>query len=223
MSARAAAPAVTMPALALLTLLLLTALPAHAALNIDTPATAADPQFHRQLKAALAGLARSPDPVLRQLHAAVLASPGRVTIRPLTSERATWGSDGDPDRAHTRPDDGQPKHQGRASPTDATIYLNRDGVEPGRPRYKGGVLVHELQHALDLSAGRYHPDVTVRERRAVFMQNVWRQQIGYRMRDAYRARFPTQDYQTAAARGELDAYVRHLFTRADLPAWAAGY
>lgn len=195
--------------------------PGLAELVTDAPPGSSDTRFHQRLTEAVAALARSPEPLLRELHAAVMASRGKIIVRPLTDDPATWSSDGDRSRAHTEPADGKPKRLGRSQPTDAIVYLNPEAVEEGRSYWKGGVLVHELVHALDLSSGRYNPDNRVRERRAVFIQNLWRDRAGHPLRESYHGYFPTPDYQIAVKRGEVAQLGRHLFTGPDFPAQPA--
>ena len=183
----------------------------------DAPAGSRDPTFHRRVQAALTILERSEDPPIRRLHAAVVASPATIMIRPITNDRATWHPDGDRTRGHTEPTDSRPRSEGRTKPTNAIIYVPPDAVEPGSAHWKNGLLVHELVHALDLASGHYHRDSTVRERRAVFLQNVWRARLGYKLRTAYHGRFATVDYQDASRRGTVDELVRYIFTGSDFP------
>jgi hypothetical protein len=156
--------------------------------------------------------------LLRRLLEAVRASPAAIRIRPITDDRATWSSDGDRSRGHTEPDDRRPKREGRSRPADATVFIPPDAVDPGASHWRTGVLVHELTHALDLANGRYSPEVTVRERRATFMQNAWRHHIGSGARTSYHGQFPTLDYQEAVRTKSVDEYARYIFTRSDFPA-----
>lgn len=201
----------------LVVLLPLAALPAMAALIVEPPPGVDEPRFYEQLKTRLSELAKSKDPVLRRLHDTAKASPAAIRIRPMTDDKATWNSDGSRTRSHTDPDDKRRKSEGRRKPADATVYLPPDAVEPGKLHWKSGTLAHELTHAIDLANGRYDSIVTVRERRATFMQNAWRQQSGHPLRTSYHNRFPTLDYQEAVTRGALDEYVDYLFTRSDFP------
>ena len=194
----------------------LAAQPVRAVLVTGAPPGSRDTQFHLRLATAVAELERSRDPLLRELVAAVRASRGVIVVRPLTEDPATWGADRD--RAHTVPADRRPRRLGRSTPTDAVVFLNRDAVDDGSAHWRGGVLVHELVHALDLSTGRYSDDVRLRERRAVFLQNVWRQRVGYPLRASYHGRFATLDYQVASKRGEIADYGRYLFAGPDFPA-----
>jgi len=92
-----------------------------------------------------------------------------------------------------------------------------DALDPGGPRWRSGLLIHELVHALDLVTGRYNRDYSVRERRAVFMQNVWRLHVGSKLRVSYHGDFATLDYQYAARHGTITEYANYIFTRADFP------
>jgi len=198
-----------------LALLACIAQPAVAGLVVDDPAHSA--AFERKLGEMLDALARSNDVYIRRLHDAAATAPGAIRFREMTGDPATWSSDGDPQRGHTEPADGRPKRAGRHAPTDATVFIPQGALEVGSPRWRSGLLVHELVHALDLAAGRYHGDYTVRERRATFMQNVWRHDVGSPLRVSYHGRFATLDYQFAAAHGELAAYASDVFMRADFP------
>ena len=187
--------------------------PLAAGVITDSPG---DSTFSRRLQAALATLERADAPI-RRLHTAVMAAPATITIRPITDDRATWHPDGDRNRGHTDPDDGRPKSDGRTTPTNAIIYVPPDVVETRSTHWKDGLLVHELVHALDLAYGRYDRSDRVRERRAVFFQNVWRAGLRYKLRTAYHGRFATLDYQEAVRLGTLADLERYIFTRSDFP------
>ena len=190
---------------------------ATAVLVIEGPAGAGNPVFYDKLRNALSLLERSDDPQIRRLHAAVVTAPGRISFRQMTDDPATWSNDGDPDRGHTEPVDGRPKREGRTKPTDCTIYVMQSAVEPGSSRWKSGLLVHELVHALDLATGRYNRNWILRERRAVFVQNIWRTHVGFRLRDSYHGKIPTLDYQLASRRGSIPEYLDYVYTRNDFP------
>jgi len=203
---------------ALLACALALAAPAVCArLVVGDPASTESAAFTRQLGTALDALAKADDPRIRELVAAAAAAPGSIRVRQLTDDPATWSGDGDRNRGHTEPADGRPKREGRTTPTDATIFVPLAALEPGNARWNSGLLVHELTHALDLASGRYNRDYTVRERRATFMQNLWRQHVGAELRVSYHDRFATLDYQHAVRSGELALYAHYIFTRADFP------
>jgi hypothetical protein len=191
---------------------------AAAGLVADPPAGVDEPRFYEQLRAMLAELSRSRDPLVRRLHDTAKASPAAIHVRPMTDDRSTWNSDGTRTRGHTDPDDKRPKNEGRDKPSDATVFVPAEAVVPGMGSWKSGTLVHELTHAIDLANGRYNPEVSVRERRATFMQNVWRSHTGAALRTSYHGRFPTLDYQEALRRGVVEEYAHHIFTRSDFPA-----
>jgi len=194
--------------------------PARALLMLDAPRALTGSRhhaFYEQLRQSLAVLAESPQPHVRQLLAAVAAAPAAVTFRPVTDDPATWASDGDRERGHTQPVDGRPKNEGRTRPTGADVYLPPWSVDMRTPRWHDGLLVHELVHALDLTTGHYHPDVRVRERRAVFMQNLWRDSTGTPLHGSYHGEFPTLDYQEAKREGRIEEYAAYVFHRSDFP------
>ena len=192
--------------------------PASAGLVLEPGRNGEERAFAKRLQSALERVRDSEDLLLRELYAAAKASPATIRVRQMTADRTTWHPHGDPERGHVEADDdGRRRGVGRSMPTNATIFVPGDAVEPGSTHWKNGVLVHELVHALDMAYGRYHRDVTVRERRAVFIQNVWRDRVGFRLRASYHGRFATVDYQHAKAQGRLRAYGRYLFTRNDFP------
>lgn len=207
------AASVARTALALLAVVLVPRC-ACAGIEIDP---AAEPAFRSGALQALGALATSTEPAIRHLHAAATNAPATITLRPITADRATWHPDGDRTRGHTQPGDGLPRSNGRDRPTDAVVHLPPDTFVPGSARWKGGLLVHELVHAIDLAYGRYHPAVSIRERRAVFLQNVWRASQGVALRTSYHGRFATTDLQQATKRGDAEEVARHVFTRPDLP------
>ena len=206
-----------LPLATLAALSLSAALPARAGLVLDAYPGVEEPRFYEQLRVLVEEFEQSKDPHVRRLVEAAKASPAKIRIRPMTDDRSTWNSDGTRTRAHTEPDDKQPKSQGRDKPSDATIFLPPDAVEPGKVHWKSGTLAHELTHAVDLANGRYNPVVAVRERRATFMQNVWRVHTGYALRTSYHERFPTLDYQHAVKSDSVEEYARYIFTRSDFP------
>ena len=190
---------------------------ARAGLVLEAPVGVDEPRFYEQLKAMLGEFAHSKDALIRRLYESASAAPAKIHFRPMTDDKSTWNSDGTRTRAHTEPDDKRSKGEGRSKPADATVYLPPGAVEPGDTNWKSGTLAHELTHAVDLANGRYDRDVKLRERRATFMQNLWRSHSGYTLRTSYHKRFPTLDYQEAVKRGDLDEYARFIFTRSDFP------
>lgn len=190
---------------------------ATAILLVEDSPGSKDPDFHKKLKAALVKVDQSGDPNIRRLYAAVVAAPGTISFREMTEDKTTWLNDGDSDRGHTEPTDGRPKYEGRRMPANATIFIPQSAVEPGSHRWNSGLLAHELVHALDFATGRYHRDYTVRERRATFIQNIWRHQVNSPLRTTYHGRFPTMDYQYASKQGTIADYAEYIFSREDFP------
>ncbi len=190
---------------------------ATATLLVDDPPSPKNPEFYKKLQSALVKFEQSGDPTIQRLHAAVVASPGTINFREMTDDKTTWSSDGDRDRGHTEPTDGRPKREGRSKPVNATIFIPRSAVESGSPRWNSGLLAHELVHALDLTTGRYNRDYTVRERRATFIQNIWRHHVSSPLRTTYHGKFPTMDYQHASKQGTIAEYADYIFTRAYFP------
>ena len=190
---------------------------ASAVLVIETGRSQADRAFEQRLQAALLHVRDSQDAAVREVYSAAMATPVTITLRPITDDRATWHPDGDRTRGHTEADDGRRRGTGRSVPTPAIVYIPRDTVDPASAHWRNGLLVHELVHAIDLAFGRYNRDYTVRERRAVFIQNIWRDRIGFPLRKDYHGRFATLDYQYAKSRGAVAEYARYLFSGADFP------
>jgi len=190
---------------------------AHASIEVDDATRSGNPGFYRQLDSALATLEKSGDPHIRDLLAALRAAPGRITIRQMTGDPSTWSNQGDPDHGHTNPGDGRPKNSDRSAPASATTFVPLSALQTGHGQWKNGVLVHELVHALDLATGHWNGDSSVRERRATFMQNLWRRDVGAPLRESYHGRFATLDYQHAAREGTITEYVGYILTRSDFP------
>jgi len=78
------------------------------------------------------------------------------------------------------------------------------------------MLAHELVHAVDLVYGRSHPERLVRERRASFMENVWRDVHGWRLSEQYfdgkLPAFETLEYQRAKSRGLIARCVEMILS-----------
>jgi hypothetical protein len=106
---------------------------AAAGLVTDAPAGVNEPKFYEDLRSALAGLAKSKEPIIRELFEVAQKAPAKIYFRPMTDDRSTWNNDGTPDRAHTEPNDKRPKREGRDKPADATVFMPRDSVERGKP------------------------------------------------------------------------------------------
>jgi len=96
------------------------------------------------------------------------------------------------------------------------VYLTLANVNPYWSESKRGMLPHELVHAVDLVYGRLHPDRLVRERRASFMENVWRDVHGWRLSERYfdgkLPAFETLEYQRAKSQGVIARCVEMILS-----------
>lgn len=141
----------------------------------------------------------------------------RIFIKPMTEDRETWHYSGNKLRSHTEAMDNKRRGRARKNPTDAIIYINVDRVLPSEKTYKRGTLIHELVHALDLVMGKYHHNYLVREKRAIFFQNIWREAHNKTLRSHYHNRFKTKEYQKALKKDEVDGFVDYYFKHNDVP------
>jgi hypothetical protein len=139
-----------------------------------------------------------------------------IEIVPITDDPSTWKHQKERGISHTEPKDGEPKKKGRTTPTASTIFLFPKEVS--NSKNLSGTLAHELVHAVDLAYGRYDPSSVVREKRAVFFQNLWRDHFGYRLRRAYNDSFTTLEYQAAKQRGDVEKMARGILSSAGIAA-----
>ncbi len=140
-----------------------------------------------------------------------------IRIRPVTDDPATWHRSGVSSRSHTRVVRLRSAERTRDAKLRAVIYINPARIEPQHKSYARGTLIHELVHALDLVNDHYHSDYVIREKRAVFFQNIWREAHGKRMRRHYHHKFDTLEYPRAAQAGQIDEFVDHYFKNSDMP------
>lgn len=157
----------------------------------------------------------------RRLIDAVNEAALLIRIRPVTDDPGTWHRSGVSSRSHTRVVRQRDRERKQSANLRAVIYINPARIEPGHKSYKRGTLIHELVHALDLVRDRYHSDYVIREKRAVFFQNIWRQAHGKRMRRHYHNKFDTLEYSQAEDAGRVDDFVDYYFAHDDLPAVTA--
>lgn len=153
----------------------------------------------------------------RELIETIEKSPKLVRIKPITSDPQTWHRNGDPGRSHTRQLRSRKAKGKKRQIVGAVIYINEKRVSRSSQSYFRGTLIHELVHAMDLVGGRYHEDVAVREKRAVFFQNIWRQAHDRPLRTDYHKKFDTPEYQQAIDSGRVNQFVEHFFRYDDLP------
>jgi hypothetical protein len=197
-----------------------------------------DPQERRSFKkrvwALMDALMTSSKPGLSQLYERMLHSSVPITVRSVTDDVSTWHvkeARMDPDdrpiarerRSHTDPSDLKGRGAERDEPTGSTIFINPFRIDPSDTSYESGTFVHELVHALDLAYGLYNSEKEIRERRAVFFQNMWRDARRDSLRESYHGDFVTDDYQRAViadSKGDPNGVVdvtAHLFSHNDFP------
>jgi hypothetical protein len=153
----------------------------------------------------------------RNLIEALEQSPMLVRIKPITSDPETWHRNGESTRSYTRQLRSRKDRNNKRQLAGAVIYLNENRVSRSSRSYFRGTLIHELVHALDLVSGRYHEDVVVREKRAVFFQNIWRQAYDRPLRSSYHRKFATLEYQQAIESGQVKRFIDHFYRYSDLP------
>ncbi len=144
-------------------------------------------------------------PYLRQILEAAKNAPVEIVITPITDDPSTWYSNGDRKNSHT-------KRYGRQNLGSSIIFIDPDRIDPSHRSYSKGTLPHELVHAIDFAYGRLNPDYEIREKRAVFVQNIWRDLHGNKLRKSYHGRFPTLEYQSAKEKGRIQYYMNNIFS-----------
>lgn len=154
---------------------------------------------------------RDASPYLAQIFKAAHAAPFEIVIGPVTDDPRTH-FEGDRTRSSTRAFHADPLADSRLPGGPALILLNLDDVSPWGFLYKRGTLAHELVHALDRTYGRSHPNRQVRERRAVFVTNIWRDARGWYVAESYNGEFETLDYQRAKSQGAIQRCLDLILT-----------
>ncbi len=141
-----------------------------------------------------------------------------IKIRPISDDPATFHKRAKKDaKCRTVPSDKAKPDLARSEPTGATIYLRGGSVDPGNKAYNKGNTMHELALAVDLATGHYHADQNIREKRAVFFQNIWRDAHDKSLRNRFSGTCTTEEYAKAKANGQIDQFVAHYFSENDLP------
>lgn len=158
---------------------------------------------------------------IRHLIDKVSDSTLKISIRPLTDNPETWHRGGDFTRSHTVAKKRRSETTGIRQISKAVIYINPSRIMRSDKSYSHGTLVHEFVHALDMVSDRYHKDHVIREKRAVFFQNIWREAHGRRLRKHYHKNFETLEYQQALDRNLVSEYVDYMFDHDDIPSLKA--
>ena len=140
-----------------------------------------------------------------------------IKIKAITNDKSTWHRSGNKFRSHTDAEDQLKRSEQRNKATDSTIYINVNRITPSHKSYKSGTFIHEIAHAVDLANGNYNKDYSLREKRAVFFQNIWRKKHNKKLRDDYHGRFKTIEYQSYFSNGKTGDFVRYYFSNNDIP------
>ena len=140
-----------------------------------------------------------------------------ITVKPITNDKSTWHKSGKKSRSHTKAKDALSRGAQRNRATDSIIYINVNRITQSHKSYKSGTFIHEIVHAVDLARGNYNKDYSLREKRAVFFQNIWRQKHSKELRKDYHGRFKTLEYQKRFANGGIDEFVNYYFNNSDIP------
>src|SRR5262245_6234765 len=183
------------------------------AIRIETPnGDLRGEEFRRNVVASLLAM-RDKSPHLARLLRAAQQAPGEIRVHPMMEDPS----------AHIQGQMYRPHAVGYRSVGrdgsvgySAGIYLSLGMVNPYWTQYRRGQLPHELMHAVDLVYERVHPNRLVRERRAMFMENVWRDVHGWSLAEAYTDSklplFETLEYQRAKRQGLVVRCVDVLLT-----------
>lgn len=154
---------------------------------------------------------------LSQLIQKIKKSSSTVTIKAITNDKSTWHKSGKKSRSHTKALDNKNRGAARDVATNSIIYINKNRITKTHKSYSSGTLIHELVHAADLANGKYHSSYPVREKRAVFFQNIWRRTHARKLRADYHNRFVTNEYQKAKKSGGVKRFVNYYFEHNDVP------
>jgi hypothetical protein len=131
------------------------------------------------------------------------AAPMATIIRPVTADEQTWHpNDRKGTRSHIIPQDTKIQGAERKQPTGAYLYLHPSRIDPSLSLFKLGTFVYFLAQAADLNQGQFSADYRIRERRAIFFSNAWKDSLGYPVL-SISDNVPTPDYQKAKQDGLL--------------------
>jgi hypothetical protein len=161
--------------------------------------------------------AKSSSIYLAKLIQNIKNSSSTITIKPITNDQSTWHKSGKKSRSHTKALDSKSRSAERNTATNSIIFINTNRITKTHKTYNSGTLVHEIVHASDLANGKYHGNYPIREKRAVFFQNIWRNAHSKKLRTDYHGRFETTEYQDAKKAGKLKQFVNYYLTHSDIP------
>ena len=144
-------------------------------------------------------------------------SSSTITVKPITNDPSTWHKSAKKSRSHTKALDNLSRGSARNTATNSIIYINKNRITQSHKTYNSGTLIHEIVHASDLANGKYHSSYPIREKRAVFFQNIWRYTHSKKLRTDYHGRFETYEYQKAKKAGELNQFLKYYLENNDIP------
>lgn len=161
--------------------------------------------------------AKSSSTYLAELIQNLDSSHSIITIKAITNNPATWHKSGKKSRSHTKAIDNKARGAARSTATSSIVYINPNRITQTHKTYNSGTLIHEITHAYDLANGQYHSNYSIREKRAVFFQNIWRNSHAKELRTDYHGRFSTNDYLQANKAGQLKQFVNYYYSHNDIP------
>jgi hypothetical protein len=172
----------------------------HAAIEIDRQ----DAAFYKFVSAELDAMREGKrGPICAALVERLDLSTATTIIAPVTSDESTWHpNDKKGTRSHVLPMDTKIQGAERREFTGARLFLHPSRIDPRLSLYKLGTFVYCLAIAADLNYGQFSTDYRVRERRAVFFSNAWKDALGYAL-ITVSDNVPTSDYQKAKKDGQL--------------------
>ncbi len=172
--------------------------------------------FKEKVKSNLSAARRSSKHLARLIQR-IDNSSSTITIKAITNDPSTWHKSGKKSRSHTKALDDLKRGAERSAATSSIIYINKNRITQTHKTYNSGILIHEIVHASDLANGKYHHSYPIREKRAIFFQNIWRDTHSKKLRTDYHRRFETTEYQQAKKAGELNKFVKYYFSYNDIP------
>ncbi|OVE78332.1 hypothetical protein BVX98_00570 [bacterium F11] len=138
-------------------------------------------------------------------------------VRPLTRDDRTWHpNDHRGKRSHVVADDFLVRGAARVEQTKATFYLHPTRINSRLSSFKLGTFVHQLVHARDLNYGEFSGDYRVREKRASFFRNAWRDSLGLPILEMA-GEIGINEYSYAKERGLLTEENKYFFPILDVP------
>jgi len=157
-----------------------------------------DPQFEALVLQELEKMREgSRGRVCRILIERLDGAPADTLIKPLTRDESTWHpNDRKGRRSHVVAQDTKIRGGARETPTQAVFFLHPSRINPNLSLFRLGTFVHQLSHAVDFNFGVFSGDYIIREKKASFFRNAWRDSSGYKLVEIS-DRIPTPEYLIA--------------------------